>query len=304
MSGISRIKRASKMRPINDRAGALKIISASILALLLVVEARADNLESASFLPITSIEADVIAAADMQQYKKIDQERIVATIGSGIQNRVQIIGHQINEVIGQGFQYKIHSDLSGNHVFITPTDLETKKIEVTIIYDQDKACDLTLLVEGSLSRSIIITSATEDDQINLLGTTSSNNGQQEAKEHLLQTMQKDRIGKYDREVTKELLAPLKIHNRAVIGAGEEQQEFGNLEIIIERKYGFAKDQLKGLRLQVKNKGKKWLFLKEDDLRRWFQGVELVHLTSHGLGRGQSIIAYIIRRDYQFGQNGD
>lgn len=96
------------------------------------------------------------AALGLQQYQTDGFKRIRAFISYGLQNRFQVQGRKIREVIGQGFLYSINSDESGNHVFITPVATKGEMIDLTFICDNDKAIDLSLQVLEGRSQSILI----------------------------------------------------------------------------------------------------------------------------------------------------
>ena len=133
--------------------------------------------------------------SQLQKYKIDESQRIRATISHGQQNRFQIKGKKIKEVIGQGFLYKINSDESGNHVFITPLAAQGERIDLTFIYDNDKAVDLSLLVQEGASQSIVIS------EKELLASENSSNvftnyyEQKTEVSHLLKMMIKDRKSK-------------------------------------------------------------------------------------------------------------
>ena len=91
-------------------------------------------------------------ASGLQQYETDGPARIRALVSYGLQNRFQVQGRKIREVIGQGFLYSINSDESGNHVFITPVAAKGEMIDLTFICDNDKAIDLS---ESSSNRIII-----------------------------------------------------------------------------------------------------------------------------------------------------
>jgi len=78
-------------------------------------------------------------ALGLQQYETDKPTRIRAVVSYGLQNRFQVQGRKIREVIGQGFLYSINSDESGNHVFITPVAAKGEMIDLTFICDNDKA---------------------------------------------------------------------------------------------------------------------------------------------------------------------
>ena len=92
-------------------------------------------------------------ASRLQQYETDGPARIRAVVSYGLQNRFQVQGRKIREVIGQGFLYSINSDESGNHVFITPVAAKGEMIDLTFICDNDKAIDLSLQVlKGEVSQ--------------------------------------------------------------------------------------------------------------------------------------------------------
>jgi len=95
-------------------------------------------------------------ALGLQQYETDGFKRIRAFISYGLQNRFQVRGRKIREVIGQGFLYSINSDESGNHVFITPVATKGEMIDLTFICDNERAIDLSLQVLEGRSQSILI----------------------------------------------------------------------------------------------------------------------------------------------------
>jgi hypothetical protein len=229
----------------------------------------------------------------LQKYKIDESERIRAVISHGQQNRFQIKGKKIKEVIGQGFLYKINSDESGNHVFVTPLAAAGERIDLTFIYDNDKAVDLSLLVQEGASQSVVIS------EKELLASRNSSNvftNYYERKtevSHLLKMMIKDRKSKYDVEMV----------NKSVpnILSGEDASK---LSFVIDRRYGWAKDNLKGLRVVIKNQGDKSVWLNKELLDNLFEDTKFIHIAKKELPSFRETFAYVIRNDSKFGQNGD
>ena len=137
------------------KTGRKRIISSAIFACIMIsqnvsfatsqgVNEGGDDLKDSK--PLTSGEVttkDIEAlpaplskpALGLQQYKTDGPARIRAFISYGLQNRFQVQGRKIREVIGQGFLYSINSDESGNHVFITPVAAKGEMIDLTFICD-------------------------------------------------------------------------------------------------------------------------------------------------------------------------
>jgi TraK protein len=231
--------------------------------------------------------------SQLQKYETNEFERIRAVISHGVQNRFQIKGKKIREVIGQGFLYKINSDESGNHVFITPLAVKGERIDLTFVYDNDKAVDLSLLVKEGVSQSIVINEKELSDAEKSSDVVTNYYEQEIAVSHLLKMMIKDRKSKYDVEILNK-----KVTN---ILSGED---VSLLEFVIDRRYGWAKDNLKGLRVIIKNRGYKSMWLNKELLNNLFEDIKFVHIAKKELpGLGETF-AYVIRNDSRFGQNGE
>ena len=183
------------------------------------------------------------AALGLQQYETDGFKRIRAFISYGLQNRFQVQERKIREVIGQGFLYSINSDESGNHVFITPVAAKGEMIDLTFICDNDKAIDLSLQVLEGRSQSILINEKELPVTENSSKEVACNHEQEIAAVHLLKMMIKDRKSRYDVEIL----------NRSVPNTLTREDTSG-LSFIIDRRYGWAKNNLKGLRVVIKNHG--------------------------------------------------
>jgi len=233
------------------------------------------------------------AALGLQQYETDGFKRIRAFISYGLQNRFQVRGRKIREVIGQGFLYSINSDESGNHVFITPVAKKGEMIDLTFICDNDKAIDLSLQVLEGRSQSILINEKELPVTENSGQVLDGNHEQEIAAVHLLKMMIKDRKSRYDVEIL----------NKSVPGTLTREDTSG-LSFIIDRRYGWAKNNLKGLRVVIKNHGLGSIRLSREIMNDLFEDVKSVHIAPAELSGGESAFAYIIREDGRFGQNGE
>ena len=92
----------------------------------------------------------------LQTYVFEEGTQIKAIIGSGISNKIEIQDKNISKVIGQGFTYEIDGDWLNNHILITPTGVSGETINLTLVVNDDKNYDVTLMIVGNLSRSILI----------------------------------------------------------------------------------------------------------------------------------------------------
>jgi len=234
-----------------------------------------------------------IAALGLQQYETDRSARIRAFISYGLQNRFQVRGRKIREVIGQGFLYSINSDESGNHVFITPVAAKGEMIDLTFICDNERAIDLSLQVLEGRSQSILINEKELPVTENSSKEVACNHEQEIAAVHLLKMMIKDRKSRYDVE----------IFNKSVPNT-LNQQDTSSLSFVIDRRYGWAKNNLKGLRVVIKNHGLGSIRLSREIMNDLFEDVKSVHIAPAELSGGESAFAYIIREDGRFGQNGE
>jgi len=232
-------------------------------------------------------------ALGLQQYETDGFKRIRAFISYGLQNRFQVQERKIREVIGQGFLYSINSDESGNHVFITPVAAKGEMIDLTFICDNDKAIDLSLQVLEARSQSILINEKELPVTENSGQVLDGNHEQEIAAVHLLKMMIKDRKSRYDVE----------IFNKSVPNT-LNQQDTSGLSFVIDRRYGWAKNNLKGLRVVIKNHGLGSIRLSREIMNDLFEDVKSVHIAPAELRGGESAFAYVIRDDGRFGQNGE
>ena len=232
-------------------------------------------------------------ALGLQQYETDGFKRIRAFISYGLQNRFQVQERKIREVIGQGFLYSINSDESGNHVFITPVAAKGEMIDLTFICDNDKAIDLSLQVLEARSQSILINEKELPVTENSGQVLDGNHEQEIAAVHLLKMMIKDRKSRYDVE----------IFNKSVPNT-LNQQDTSGLSFVIDRRYGWAKNNLKGLRVVIKNHGLGSIRLSREIMNDLFEDVKSIHIAPAYLRGGESAFAYVIRDDGRFGQNGE
>ena len=232
-------------------------------------------------------------ALGLQQYETDGSARIRAVVSYGLQNRFQVQGRKIREVIGQGFLYSINSDESGNHVFITPVAAKGEMIDLTFICDNERAIDLSLQVLEGRSQSILINEKELPVTENSSKEFACNHEQEIAAVHLLKMMIKDRKSRYDVE----------IFNKSVPNTLTREDASG-LSFIIDRRYGWAKNNLKGLRVVIKNHGLGSIRLSREIMNDLFEDVKSVHIAPAELSGGESAFAYVIREDGRFGQNGE
>ena len=95
----------------------------------------------------------------LQTYVFEEGTQIKAIIGSGISNKIEIQDKNISKVIGQGFTYEINGDWLNNHILITPTRVSGETINLTLVVKDGKNYDVTLMINGNLSRSILLVTA-------------------------------------------------------------------------------------------------------------------------------------------------
>lgn len=232
-------------------------------------------------------------ASGLQQYETDGPARIRAVVSYGLQNRFQVQGRKIREVIGQGFLYSINSDESGNHVFITPVAAKGEMIDLTFICDNDKAIDLSLQVLEGRSQSILINEKELPVTENSGKALADDHEQEIAAVHLLKMMIKDRKSRYDVEIL----------NRTVPNT-LTREDTSSLSFVIDRRYGWAKNNLKGLRVVIKNHGLGSIRLSREIMNDLFEDIKSVHIVPAELRGGESAFAYVIRDDGRFGQNGE
>jgi hypothetical protein len=232
-------------------------------------------------------------ALGLQQYKTDKPTRIRAVVSYGLQNRFQVQGRKIREVIGQGFLYSINSDESGNHVFITPVAALGEMIDLTFICDNDKAIDLSLQVLEGRSQSILINEKELPVTENSGKVPADDHEQEIAAVHLLKMMIKDRKSRYDVETLSK-----SVPNTLT------REDTSSLSFVIDRRYGWAKNNLKGLRVVIKNHGLGSIRLSRDIMNDLFEDIKSVHIAPAELKGGESAFAYVIREDGRFGQNGE
>jgi len=296
------------------KTGRKRIISSAIFVYILisqnvafatsqgVVSSPANDLKDSPAVPsgdVTTKDVEALltplgtAALGLQQYETDGPARIRAVVSYGLQNRFQVQGRKIREVIGQGFLYSINSDESGNHVFITPVATKGEMIDLTFICDNDKAIDLSLQVLEGRSQSILINEKELPVTENSSKEVACNHEQEIAAVHLLKMMIKDRKSRYDVEIL----------NKSVPGTLTGEDTSG-LSFIIDRRYSWAKNNLKGLRVVIKNHGLGSIRLSREIMNDLFEDVKSVHIAPAELSGGESAFAYVIREDGRFGQNGE
>ena len=299
------------------KTGRKRIISSIIFSCLAVItqstafatsqgvvenSSPANGLKDSKLLPsgdVTTKDVEALPAPlskpalGLQQYETDRSARIRAFISYGLQNRFQVQGRKIREVIGQGFLYSINSDESGNHVFITPVAAKGEIIDLTFICDNERAIDLSLQVQEGRSQSILINE--KELPVNKTpGAVPAGNHEQEiAAVHLLKMMIKDRKSRYDVEIL----------NKSVPNT-LTREDTSSLSFVIDRRYGWAKNNLKGLRVVIKNHGLGSIRLSRDIMNDLFEDVKSVHIAPAYLRGGESAFAYVIRDDGRFGQNGE
>ena len=298
------------------KTGRKRIISSAIFACILISQnvafatsqgavensSPANDLKDSKSLPsgdVTTKGSEALLAPlskpalGLQQYETDGPTRIRAVVSYGLQNRFQVRGRKIREVIGQGFLYSINSDESGNHVFITPVAALSEMIDLTFICDNDKAIDLSLQVLEGRSQSILINEKELPATENSSKEVADDHEQEIAAVHLLKMMIKDRKSRYDVEIL----------NKSVPNT-LTREDASNLSFIIDRRYGWAKNNLKGLRVVIKNHGLGSIRLSREIMNDLFEDVKSVHIAPAELSGGESAFAYVIREDGRFGQNGE
>jgi hypothetical protein len=116
-------------------------------------------------------------------------------------------------------------------------------IDLTFICDNERAIDLSLLVQEGGSQSILINKKELPVTENFGKILADDHEQELAASHLLKMMIKDKKSRYDVEIL----------NRSVPNT-LNREDISSLSFIIDSRYSWAKNNLKGLRVVIKNHG--------------------------------------------------
>jgi hypothetical protein len=116
-------------------------------------------------------------------------------------------------------------------------------IDLTFICDNERAIDLSLLVQEGGSQSILINKKELPVTENFGKILADDHEQELAASHLLKMMIKDKKSRYDVEIL----------NRSVPNT-LNREDISSLSFIIDSRYSWANNNLKGLRVVIKNHG--------------------------------------------------
>lgn len=207
---------------------------------------------------------------------KSSKERLSCNIGAGSANRIEFENSKILEVIGNSAQYSLVNSHGSKYVFLTPKLPIGKTIEISIIYGNDQAQELSLVVTENSPQSIVIK---QGDQSDILIRTKPQESTKELAE-LIRFMALSKKGKYDVEEMKHKLPPL-------IG-----QTF---ILTFDQKYSFASQDLIGRRLTVKNNSKVKTTLSEEDFGHIFENIIAINLSKVVLKPKEEGQVYLISK---------
>ena len=116
-------------------------------------------------------------------------------------------------------------------------------IDLTFICDNEQAIDLSLLVQEGGSQSILINKKELPVTENFGKILADDHEQELDASHLLKMMIKDKKSRYDVEIL----------NRSVPNT-LNREDISSLSFIIDSRYSWANNNLKGLRVVIKNHG--------------------------------------------------
>ena len=214
-----------------------------------------------------------------KQVFEAGSSRIIASIAAGKQNRIEFENSKILEVIGNSNQYSIIPSSIGKYLFLVPNMPSSKKLEVSIVYGDNKVQELTLLVGDITSQTIFIKQA---NQAKILKQTTPENSSKELAE-MIRYIRFNKIGRYN--VTE-------FNNKLKDLVGKD------IKLTFDKKYRLDKARLIGRRLKIKNSSREPVALKEESFSHIFENIIAVSLSKGLLNPNEEGYVYLVSKAFK------
>lgn len=208
------------------------------------------------------------------------KNRIEGFIGAGGVNRIQVIGSEIMEVVGDESKYSLYWSNDWRNLFITPKTEIGETVDISLILVGGQAQDMRLTVGDVTAQTIFLQS---NNSVTTSSTSTSSSQVLFSKQlkleiaSMMRAMIEDVKNKYYVNILKRSIKQ-------------------NKEILITQSKSYRYKDLSGAVLSIKNLTSKAIALEEECVSSLFKGVIAINLPVNLLPARSKVSAFIITRD--------
>lgn len=199
------------------------------------------------------------------------EKKIEAVIGANVANRIEVKGEDLLEVVGDESKYQLKWNKNHRSIYLVPKAEVGEVIELSLMLVSGQVQDLRLTIGDVLARTIVLVS--KNDQAEFYETL-----EKAEIRALLKAMVKD-----ENPNNKYWLSEEKIK---LITSKEKY-----ISQIREYKYG----ELIGRVIEIENKGKSELIIREGEIKEIIPEVKLVSFSKRILGAREKAKLFVISK---------
>ena len=207
------------------------------------------------------------------------KNRIEGIIGAGGVNRIQVIGSEIMEVVGDESKYSLYWSNDWRNLFITPKTEVGETVDISLILVGGKAQDMRLTV-GDVTAQTIFLQSNNSAATSSTSTPSQVLSSKQLKleiASMMRAMIEDVKGKYYVNILKRTMMQDK-------------------EMLVTQSKSYRYKDLSGAVLSIKNLTSRAIALEEERVSSLFKGVIATNLPINLLPPRSKVSAFIITRD--------
>ncbi|MDX1916438.1 MAG: hypothetical protein SFT68_00430 [Rickettsiaceae bacterium] len=272
-------------------------IGFTILSLFLFVISGAQlSLASSTSKRQSQISSEVLSEVSSQIFFHNKQAKLIAFASNKSQVRISFPPFTIKEVVGDTNKYKIIHDRLGMSIFILPKVGKGEEIDLTIITASGKSQDILLKIKDKVTANsiIIYDKNLSDDPLQNRKYKITNQEILEAKK-LLKAMRVLKKSKYNVTNFDLKSSPRLSHNIGYL-SDTNNKESALLEIKASSIYGYKLLGLKGVILEIRNKGNNSIYISEEDISSLFAGVILTSIKSNIIAPKSRTKVYLVLKE--------
>ena len=221
--------------------------------------------------------------------------KLILEIGYNSHTRICFNPYQISEVVGDNSKFKLIRGVKAKNIFILPKAKEGEVIDITIITNNGKTQDLSFKISNGEGKTIYIKDDTTKNIESLMRLEEAKN--------MLTVMSRGGNGKYavkdytHKGKSKGLLIYPE-NNPKLAGSSRDINYYLNRDIEIRENkvYSYNIYKLKGIVINIENKGKSSITFNDKIFANIFAGILIVSLGRNNISDlkpGESLLAYAV-----------
>ena len=234
------------------------------------------------------------ALASAQEYVISPQGQVKANISDKAINRISVENDRIAQVIGNEEEYIIESDVNLGQVFLTPALKSIKEISLRLITEREKTIDVKFIVKELEPQTISLKYKKElDAPVYDMNSSNSSRLVTTSIDHKHESnKQSQKIIDAIKLVSSNKLKSIDLPSLSCLN---QNKNLKGIKLIKASQYSFAKQMLV-IKMEVINKNKSSIYLKEQDFGDCIRFTNAVAITQNQLEPRANGIIYLVGKD--------